>query len=78
MHGQIIKFRDDLGFGVIRTEDGTRFRFKGSEIKNPNGRLIGIDADFLLETGRASDIILMHGSTWNAFGANAAAAGAPR
>jgi hypothetical protein len=71
MHGQIIKFRDDLGFGVIRTEDGSRFRFKGNEIRNPNGKLIGIDADFLLETGRAKDIILMHGSTWNAFGSSA-------
>lgn len=71
MHGKIIKFRDDLGFGVIRSEDGTRFRFEGSEVKNPNGRLIGVDVDFLLETRRAKDIILMHGSVWTAFGGNA-------
>lgn len=68
MHGQIVKFRDDLGFGVIRTDDGACFRFQRSEIKNPNGRLIGVDADFLLDTRRAKDIILMQGSTWTAFG----------
>ncbi len=73
MHGQIIKFRDDLGFGVIRTDDGSRFRFTRGEIKNPNGKLLGLDADFLLDTRRAKDIILMHGSTWTAFGGSAEA-----
>lgn len=68
MHGQIIKFRDDLGFGVIRTDDGSRFRFTRDEIKNPNGKLLGLTADFLLDTRRAKDIILMHGSAWTAFG----------
>jgi hypothetical protein len=68
MHGQIIKFRDDLGFGVIRTDDGSRFRFTRNEIKNPNGKLLGLDADFLLDTRRAKDIILMHGSTWTVHG----------
>jgi hypothetical protein len=71
MHGKIIKFRDDLGFGVIRSEDGTRFRFEPREIKNPNGSLIGLDVDFLLDTRRAKDIILMHGSAWTAFGGGA-------
>jgi hypothetical protein len=68
MHGRIIKFRDDLGFGVIRTEDGSRFRFTRGEVMNLNGRLLGLDADFLLDTRRAKDIILMHGSAWTAFG----------
>ena len=71
MHGQIVKFREDLGFGVIRTDDGSRFRFERSQIKNPNGKLLGVDADFLLETRRAKDIILMHGSVWTAFGVGA-------
>lgn len=72
MHGQIIKFREDLGFGVIRTEDGGRFRFTRGEIKNPDSRLIGLHADFLLEQRRAKDIILMQGSVWTAFGASGA------
>jgi hypothetical protein len=71
MHGHIVKFRDDLGFGVIRTDDGSSFRFQRSEIKNPNGKMIGLDVDFLLDTRRAKDIILMHGSTWTAFGNSA-------
>lgn len=69
MQGQIVKFREDLGFGVIRAEDGSSFRFERSQIMNPNGKLVGLDADFVLDTRKASDIILMHGSTWAAFGA---------
>lgn len=74
MQGQIVKFREDLGFGVIRAEDGSSFRFERSQIKNPNCKLVGLDADFLLDTRRAKDIILMHGSVWTAFGANASGA----
>lgn len=72
MHGHIVKFRDDLGFGVIKTDDGSSFRFERSEIRNPNGRLVGLDADFLLDSRQARDIILMHGSAWNAFGGSLA------
>ena len=72
MHGHIVKFRDDLGFGVIKTDDGSSFRFERSEIRNPNGRLVGLDADFLLDSRQARDIILMHGSACNAFGGSLA------
>jgi hypothetical protein len=69
MHGHITKFRDDIGAGVIQAEDGSKYRFTKSEIKNLNGKLIGLDVDFLTEHRRPKDIILMHGSPWHAFGA---------
>jgi hypothetical protein len=68
MHGHIIKFDHHLGYGVIAAEDGNRFRFAKSEIKNPNGKLVGYDVDFLVESRRPKEIFLMHGTPWDAFG----------
>jgi cold shock CspA family protein len=68
MEGQITKFRDDLGFGVISTTDGRKFRFSSAEITNPNGKLVGVDVDFLVESHKPTDIILLHGSPWTVFG----------
>jgi hypothetical protein len=67
MQGHITKFRDDIGFGVIRSEDGQKFRFSASEICNPNGKLVGHDVDFLIESRKPRDIVLLHGSPWGAF-----------
>ena len=68
MQGQITKFREDLGFGVIRSENGRKYRFSGAEIANPNGKLVGLDVDFLVESQKPRDIILLHGSPWTVFG----------
>ncbi len=68
MQGQIIRFHEHLGQGVIATEDGRRYRFEKGEIQNPNGKLVGHDVDFLVESRRPKDIILLHGSPWQAFG----------
>jgi hypothetical protein len=68
MHGHIIKFDDRLGYGVIRAENGSRFRFSRQEIKNPNGKLVGYDVDFLIESRRPQQIFLMRGTPWEAFG----------
>jgi hypothetical protein len=68
MQGQITKFRDDLGYGVIRSDDGRKFRFSSAEISNPNGKLVGLDVDFLVESQMPRDIILLHGSPWTVFG----------
>ena len=68
MHGQITKFRTDLGFGVIKADDGRKFRFEKSEIKNLNGKIVGHDVDFLIAGSRPREIILMTGSPWTAFG----------
>jgi cold shock CspA family protein len=67
MQGQITKFRDDLGFGVIRSDDGRTYRFSSAEITNPNGKVVGLDVDFLVESARPREIILLHGSPWTVF-----------
>ena len=68
MNGRITQFHEDLGQGVIATDDGNRFRFQMSQIRNPNGKLVGHDVDFLVESRRPKDIILLHGSIWSVFG----------
>ncbi|HKZ97249.1 MAG TPA: hypothetical protein VJ045_09735 [Hyphomicrobiaceae bacterium] len=67
MNGQITKFREDIGVGVIETDNGRKYRFAKSDIHNPNGKLVGLDVDFLVESGRPRDIILLHGSPWAVF-----------
>lgn len=68
MQGQITKFRGDLGLGVIVSDEGRKFRFSSGEITNPNGMLVGLDVDFLVESQQPRDIILLHGSPWTVFG----------
>ena len=72
MYGQITKFREDMGVGVIDAEDGCKYRFAKDEILNEVDPLIGEGADFLIVASRPRQIILMSGSTWTAFGALAA------
>lgn len=67
MHGQITKFHSTLGYGIIETDDGAKFRFARASVKNPNGKLIGYDVDFLVSQRKATDIILMHGTPWTVF-----------
>lgn len=68
MQGQITKFHEDIGFGVISATDGRKYRFAKSDIRNPNGHLLGIDVDFLVESRSPKEIILLHGSPWTVFG----------
>ncbi len=68
MQGQITKFHEEIGFGIISAADGRKYRFSQTDIRNPNGRLVGIDVDFLVESRSPRDIILLHGSPWTAFG----------
>lgn len=67
MHGQITKFRSDLGIGVIRTDDGESFRFEASCLVNGACELVGQSVDFVLAARRPRDIIVMAGSPWNVF-----------
>jgi hypothetical protein len=68
MQGQITKYRDDIGYGIIETDEGRRFRFSKQQIKNAGDALIGQDVDFVLIASRPTDIIMMTGSPWTAFG----------
>ena len=74
MYGQITKFRDDIGVGVIAAEDGRRYRFARTEVINGADRLIGQGVDFLIVASRPRQIIMMSGSPWTAFGGLAARA----
>ncbi|MGQ0672026.1 MAG: hypothetical protein ACT4N2_04000 [Hyphomicrobium sp.] len=67
MQGQIVRFDEQLGQGVIATNQGEKFRFQTAEVRNPNGKLVGLDVDFLVESRRPKDIILLHGSPWLVF-----------
>ncbi len=72
MHGRITKFSEKTGFGVIEADDGGKYRFAKSEIKNLNGRIVGHTVDFLLAARRGKEIFLMTGNPWTAFGGNGA------
>ena len=73
MHGQITKFSEQVGFGVIEAEDGSKYRFDKSAVMNLNGRLVGHTVDVVVAARRPKDIILMTGSPWTAFGGNVVA-----
>jgi hypothetical protein len=68
MHGQITKYRDDIGFGVIEAENGRKFRFVKSEIVNLGEGLVGHSVDFLVVANQPTEIIMMTGSPWSVFG----------
>jgi hypothetical protein len=68
VYGQITKYRDDIGVGVIEAEDGRKYRFAKSEIVNAADRMLGEGVDFLIDARRPRQIIMMSGSLWTAFG----------
>jgi hypothetical protein len=72
MYGEITKFRDDLGVGVIAAEDGQKYRFRKDAIVSVIKRMVGEDVDFIAEARRPRQIILLSGSGWTAFGGIAA------
>ena len=72
MQGNITMFRQDLGLGIIVADSGHKFRFTSSEIRNPtvgnhNERLVGLEVDFIVESRKPRDIILLQGSPWAVF-----------
>jgi len=69
MHGRITKFRHDMGIGVIVADNGCKFRFAGTQIRNATPELVGQSVDFMVRGSRPTDIIMMSGSPWTAFGA---------
>jgi hypothetical protein len=70
MYGRITKYRGDVGVGVgvIETDNGRKFRFTRSEIRNSAADLVGQEVDFVVTASRPTDIIMMSGSPWTAFG----------
>jgi hypothetical protein len=74
MYGQITKFRDDIGIGVIKAENGRKYRFRKAEMTNHAAQLIGLHVDFVVDSSRPRQIIAMSGSAWTAFGGISAGA----
>jgi hypothetical protein len=72
MHGEITKFSETVGYGVITAEDGSKYRFKKEQVLNLNGHLVGHTVDFVLAARRPQDIILMTGTPWTVFAGAAA------
>ncbi|WP_072387260.1 hypothetical protein [Hyphomicrobium sp. CS1BSMeth3] len=68
MQGEITKYRDDLGFGVIMTDDGRRFRFARKQIISAAADLVGQEVDFVISASQPAEIIVLSGSAWTAFG----------
>jgi hypothetical protein len=73
MLGEITKYRDDLGFGVIVADDGRRYRFTKNQILSTAPDLVGHEVDFIISGNQPSEIIVMSGSPWLAFGGIAGA-----
>ncbi|MBL8567423.1 MAG: hypothetical protein JNM89_17065 [Hyphomicrobiaceae bacterium] len=68
VHGEITKFRADIGFGVITGEDGRKYRFAKSELVNTDADLIGNAVDFMVVANRPTEIIVLDGTPWTVFG----------
>ena len=79
MQGQVLKFRSDIGVGVIqgvvpearlRHDDGRSYRFTRTEILNADvtAALVGRDVDFVIEALNPRAIIFNSGSPWTALG----------
>lgn len=68
MQGQVLKYRADLGVGIIRAEDGQAYRFRCSEVLNPGAGLVGEEVDFEIDQRHPRAIIVTSGSAWTAFG----------
>ena len=58
MYGEIIKFRADLGIGVIAAEDGRNYRFTKSEVVSSARDLVGENVDFIVDARRPRQIIV--------------------
>ena len=68
MYGEITKFHDDIGVGVIEAENGCKYRFIRSDIVSSMRQLIGEGVDFIVEANRPRQIVMRSGSPWTAFG----------
>lgn len=68
MYGEITKFRRDLGVGVIKAEDGRKYRFERNSILNRRDDLEGLEVYFDPAALKAREVIVLAGSPWAAFG----------
>ncbi len=74
MLGQIESFRRDIGVGVLKAEDGRKYRFLRGNIINERARITGEDVDFTLDGRTPREIIVLAGSPWAVFASPAKSA----
>lgn len=68
MYGTITKFHKTIGLGVIQGDDGRKYLFKANSVRNGRSGLVGQDVNFVAHSSRSTDIIVLAGSPWMAFG----------
>lgn len=68
MFGEIIKFRADLGIGVIAAEDGRRYPFARSQVVSSARDLVDENVDFIVDARRPRQIVVTSASLWTACG----------
>lgn len=73
LHGEITKFHDDIGTGVIAADNGRKYRFTKSQLINSATRMVGLTVDFVVVANRPTDIILLNGTPWSVFASRAGA-----
>ncbi len=78
MYGQVTTYRGDIGVGIIAAEDGRKYRFQRGSLINLRPDLLGLEVDFELSGRSPKDIIVLAGSPFAVFGAQAKAAEEPR
>ena len=61
MYGEITKFHDDIGVGVIEAENGRKYRFSKSDIVSSVRQLIGEGVDFIVDASRPRQIVMLSG-----------------
>lgn len=67
MLGQIESFRRDIGVGVIKAEDGRKYRFVRGNMINERPQIMGEEVDFTLNGRTPKGIIVLAGSPWSVF-----------
>ena len=68
MHGEIIKFRADLGIGVIAAEDGRGHPFAKSQVVSSARDLVGENVDFIVDARCPRQIVVTSAALWTACG----------
>ena len=68
MNGRITKFYNHIGVGIIATDDGRKFRFHARDMTNRAFSAKGVEVDFVINAGRAREIVPLCASVWTAFG----------
>lgn len=67
MLGKIESFRRDIGVGIIRAENGRKYRFSRASLINARFELEGEEVDFLLSGVTPHAIVVLAGSPWSVF-----------